>query len=237
MIGCFITGTDTGVGKTVVTGALAFCLKEHGHRVAVMKPIETGCSNEPDGDSDVERLRTAIADSSPTELLSPYRFPAPLAPLAAARAVGQAIDRDRIAAALRTLSHDHDVVLVEGIGGVLVPLSDKLDVRDLIGVLRLPALIVGRAALGGVNHALLTVEALRQRAIPIIGIVLNRPCSNEHGDQATSTVDLIRERSGIRVFPPIPYEADCERDWMNGVKALARTPTIRSLADWILQSS
>lgn len=234
MIGCFVTGTDTGVGKTVITAALAVCLKQRSLRVAVMKPIETGCS---EGHSDAERLVASISDTSPIDLVSPYRFAMPVAPLTAARAAGQSIDIGRIAAAFRRVAQERDIVFVEGVGGVRVPVSDKMDVRDVIAFLRLPALIVGRAALGGVNHALLTVDALRQRAIPIIGIALNQLQAHTNPDQVMSTVDLIRERSGVRVFHPIDYEARYCDDWLGGVEALAETPTIRSLADWIVQSS
>ena len=235
--GCFITGTDTGVGKTVVAAALALCLKQRGLRVAVMKPIETGCSNERERDSDAERLRTVIAATTSIDLLSPYRFSLPLAPLTAARAAGVTIEIDRIVAARQNLRGGYDVVLVEGIGGLMVPLSEKMDVRDLIASLRLPALVVGRVALGGVNHALLTIEALRQRAIPIVGIVLNQLVSESNDEQTQSTVDLIRERSGVSVFGPLPYESECRRDWTAGVGKMAHDPAIRSLADWLAPSS
>jgi len=237
MTGCFVTGTDTGVGKTLITAALAHCLKQRGLRVAVMKPIETGCSDEPQSNSDAERLTASISDSSPIDLISPYRFTSPVAPLTASRAAGTPIDMGRIAAAFRRMAQERDVVLVEGVGGVMVPVSDKMDVRDVIASLRLPALIVGRTALGGVNHALLTVEALRQRAIPIIAIALNQVEAHTNTDQVLSTVDLIRERSGVRVFHPIAYEARACEDWKSGMMAMAQTATIRSLADWLVQSS
>jgi dethiobiotin synthetase len=235
--GCFITGTDTGIGKTVVTGALALCLKQRGLNVAVMKPIETGCSNEREPDSDAERLRTVIAATTSIDLISPYRFALPLAPLAAARAAGVTIEIDRIAAACRNLTENNDFVLVEGIGGLMVPLSEKMDVRNLIAFLHLPALVVGRAALGGVNHALLTLEALGQRAIPTVGIVLNQLASARNHEQTQSTVDLIRERSGVPVFGPLPYELTCCLDWTAGVRKMAHDPTIRSLAEWLVPSS
>ena len=88
MTGCFVTGTDTGVGKTLITAALAHCLKQRGLRVAVMKPIETGCPDEPQSNSDAERLTASISDSSPIDLISPYRFTSPVAPLTASRAAG-----------------------------------------------------------------------------------------------------------------------------------------------------
>jgi dethiobiotin synthetase len=235
--GCFITGTDTGVGKTIITAALALCLQQRGLRVAVMKPIETGCLNERELSSDAERLRTVIAVTTSIDLISPYRFALPLAPLAAARATGVTIEIDRIKAACQNLANDYDFVLVEGIGGLMVPLSEKSDVRDLIASLHLPALVVGLAALGGVNHALLTIEALRQRAISIAGIVLNQLVSEPNHQQTQSTVDLIRERSGVPVFGPLPYESECRLDWMAGVNNMAHDPAIRSLAEWLVPSS
>lgn len=234
--GCFITGTDTGIGKTVVTAALAFCLKQRGLRIAAMKPIETGYSHERKLGSDAERLRAVIAATTSIDLINPYRFSSPLAPLAAARAAGVTIEIDRIAAACQNLAHDCDFVLVEGVGGLMVPLSEKMDIRDLIALLGLPTLVVGRAALGGVNHALLTIEALRQRAIPIVGIVLNQLVTELNHEQTQSTVDLIRERSGVPVFGPLPYASECRVDWTAGIRKIAIDPAIRSLAEWLLRS-
>ena len=235
--GCFITGTDTGVGKTVVTAALALYLKQRGFRVAVMKPIETGCSKENPFDSDAERLRTAIETDLPLDLVSPYRFSMPLAPLDAARGGGVTIAIARIASAFHTLANDQDFVLVEGAGGLMVPLSDTMDVRDLMTSLRLPALVVGRTALGGINHALLTIEALRQRRIPVVGILLNQLLPAPTKQQTESTVNLIRQRSGVPVFGPLPYESACELDWMAGVETITQDPAIRSLAERLVQSA
>jgi len=158
--GCFIAGTDTGVGKTVVTAALAVCLRQRPLNVGVMKPIETGIPGNGAG-SDAERLLAGAAAKDPLELVTPFRFPAPLAPLAAARQAGSTIALDRILAAYRTLAAKHAFMLVEGIGGVLVPITEGSDVRDLISQMDLPVLVVGRASIGGVNHALLTIEAAR----------------------------------------------------------------------------
>ncbi len=235
--GCFITGTDTGVGKTLMAAALAVCLKQHGLRVAVMKPIETGCSSERPFDSDAERLRTAIETELSLDLVSPYRLSAPLAPVDAARAAGVTIERDHIELAFHTLANDQDFVLVEGVGGLMVPISETMDVRDLITFLRLPALVVGRTALGGINHALLTIEALRQHRIPALAILLNQLLPIPHHEQTQSTVALVRERSGVPVFGPIAYESTCELDWMAGVKKISLDPAICSLAERLVQSA
>jgi dethiobiotin synthetase len=231
--GCFIAGTDTGVGKTVVTAALAVCLRQRPLNVGVMKPIETGIPGNGAG-SDAERLLAGAAAKDPLELVTPFRFPAPLAPLAAARQAGSTIALDRILAAYRTLAAKHAFMLVEGIGGVLVPITEGSDVRDLISQMELPVLVVGRASIGGVNHALLTIEALRQRHIPVLGVVLNRPCgtagSEEQSEQEASTVALVKERSGVFVAGPLHYDATLDRGGTAALSRLADDPAIRTLA-------
>ncbi len=235
--GCFVAGTDTGVGKTVVTAALAVCLRRRGVSVGVMKPVETGCGASFAGPSDAERLRACLADDDPGAVLSPYQFPAPLAPLAAARQVGAVISLDRIVDAYGRLAARHRSVLVEGAGGLLVPLTDHEDMRDLIARLALPVVLVGRCALGGVNHALLTLEALRTRKIPVLALVLNRPVLHRAASnddlQLTSTVDLLKERSGVPVIGPLPYLASLAEGGQAGVSELSRDPGIGTLADLV----
>lgn len=232
--GCFITGTDTGVGKTVVATALARCLTQRGINVGVMKPVETGCVSEDGCLSDAIRLRTAAGASDSLELVSPYRFTAPLAPLVAARLSGVTIQLDRIGAAFKRLSSDHDFVVVEGVGGVLVPITGDIDLRDMIRALDLPAVVVGRAALGGINHALLTIEALQRRQIEIVGVVLNQPAGSVSTSdllQAESTVQLLRERGGVRVFGPLPFESELNQAWDMGLVSLVIHPAIQELGE------
>ena len=112
-----------------------------------------------------------------------------------------------------------------------------MDVRDMITSLRLPALVVGHTALGGINHALLTIEVLRQRAIPVVGILLNQLLPMPNHEQTESTVNLIRERSGVPVYGPIPYESACRLHWMAGVTKIMQDQAIHSLAEWLVQSA
>ncbi|MBM4123661.1 MAG: dethiobiotin synthase [Nitrospira sp.] len=235
--GCFVTGTDTGVGKTLVIAALAHYLRQQGLDVGVMKPIETGC--EPGGSAlsdgaDGARLQVGIGNHDPSHLVTPYRFPDPLAPLAAAERAGMTIQPDRIVTAFKELAARHRCLLVEGVGGVMVPIAEGFDVRDLIARLGLPVLIVGRAALGGVNHALLTVEALQQRGIPVLAILLNRPAgarASTHGRlQEESTAALLRKRHDIPLLGPLRHEPLLEQDWTQGVTRIAADPVIRELA-------
>lgn len=236
--GCFITGTDTGVGKTLVTAALALCLKRRGVAVGVMKPVETGYGAEGASGSDAARLYAAVGMTDPVEAVSPYRFPEPLAPLDAARKAGTAIRMGRIVSAFRALAARHAFMLVEGAGGVRVPISEKTDMRDLIRQLGLPVVVVGRTAIGGINHVLLTIEALARHRIAIAGIILNRAgdaaSTTVDGMQESSTVGLLRERSGVPVVGPLPYEPLLRQSWEQGLSAVAGSAMINELADCVM---
>jgi len=239
--GCFVTGTDTGVGKTVVAAALALCLKQRGLSVGVMKPIETG--HAPDGSSvsDADRLRATVETPDPVEIVNPYRFSAPLAPLAAARLAGSTIEMDRIVAAYETLASGHPMVVVEGIGGIMVPISPQGTVRDLVVRLGLPAVVVGRVTLGGVNHALLVLEALRERGVVTLGIVLNHPVAPRQSltdvMQEESTVELMKELSGVPVIGPLPHEDAFDQTWAGGLARMAQHAGIRELARLVMGSA
>jgi len=233
--GCFITGTDTGVGKTIVACALALALKQRGLHVGVMKPVETGWHTDPQYLADGDRLRSAIDTPLPPEVVSPYRLPPGLAPLAAARQTGITIEMPRIYEAFTRIAGDHHVTVVEGLGGLLVPLTETTLIVDLIAELGLPAVVVGRTRLGGVNHALLTLEALERRRIPVLGLILNEPAPGMdtpvESRQAASTVELLREKSRVRVLGPLRYEHAVEQTWAVGISKLALDPAIHELSE------
>ena len=235
--GAFITGTDTGVGKTLVTAALALCLKQRGVVVGVMKPVETGYGIEGAAESDAARLCAAAGMTEPVEAISPYRFPDPLAPLDAARRAGTVIRMNTIVAAFHALTARHSLMLIEGAGGVRVPISEKADMRDLIERLGLPVIVVGRTAIGSVNHVLLTLEALAWRRIAITAVVLNqtqnRPPTIVDGMQQSSTLALLRERSGVPVVGPLPYVPLLQHSWEQGLAAMAGSVAINELADLV----
>ncbi len=237
-LGVFITGTDTGVGKTLVTAALALCLKRRGVAVGVMKPVETGYGAEGAAGSDAARLYAAAGMTDPVEAMSPYRFPDPLAPLDAARRAGTTIRMDNIVSAFRALAARHAYMLVEGAGGVRVPISERTDMRDLIRQLGLPVIVVGRTTIGSVNHVLLTVEALARHRIAIAGIILNRTkatvSTTVDGMQESSTVALLRERSGVPVVGPLSYEPLMQQSWEEGLAAMAGSAMINELADCVM---
>ena len=170
--GVFITGTDTGVGKTVITAALAWSLSRAGRSVAVMKPIQTGTSLP--GMTDIEFVETVLGTKYDHEDVCIYKFSEPLSPLAASEISGTRIDTGKITDAYRRLRSAHDVVIVEGAGGLLVPIKEDYLMSDLISDLGLPLIIVARPGLGTLNHTSLTVEAARKRGIDVLGVVINR---------------------------------------------------------------
>lgn len=172
MTGLFVTATDTGVGKTVITAALALALKERGRDVAVVKPVQSGAyAADPEGDA--ATLKRLAQLPEPPEEIAPFSFAAPLAPLVAARLEGRELALDQVAATVLQRAHGRETVLVEGAGGLLVPVGAGWTVADLTAALRLPLLIVARAALGTVNHTLLTLAEARRRGLEVIGVVLN----------------------------------------------------------------
>ena len=195
--GLFVTGTDTGVGKTVVTAALAVALTERSLEVGVMKPVESGCKRvngvlEPE---DALFLRRAAACDAPLRLVNPYAFEHPLAPALAAELEGVSVQIEVIQNAYACLAATNDVVLVEGAGGLLAPLLGDLTMLDLAKALDLPVLVVGRNVLGTINHTALTVMAARAAGLSVVGVVLNNTALQR--DEATaSNPDSLRRWSG-----------------------------------------
>ncbi len=169
--GFFVTGTNTGVGKTLVACALVHRLRAQGWRVAAMKPIAAGCENGRW--LDVEALVTACGEWVPRTQLNPYPLPLPIAPHLAARAAGVEIRPEPILEAFRHLAQQADAVVVEGVGGFRVPLAAHWDTADLAVRLALPMILVVGMRLGCLNHALLTAEAIRARGLQLAGWVAN----------------------------------------------------------------
>lgn len=171
----FVTGIDTGVGKTVATGLLARHLLRRGFSVVTQKLVQTG-SGEPAEDIVAHRrlMGAPLLDVDRDGTTCPYVFPYPASPHLAARLAGREVDPAVLLAATRTLASRFDRVLVEGVGGVCVPLRPGVTVLDLAATARWPVVVVASARLGSVNHTLLTLEALGSRGLEVRGIVLNR---------------------------------------------------------------
>ena len=238
--GVCITGTDTGVGKTLVTAALAMGLQRSGRTVGVMKPIETGISPSRVGRSDAAVLRAMIGSEETLGAICPYQFELPVAPLAAAHAERRSIDPGVIRQVYRLLGSRYDYIVVEGIGGVRVPITPKADVMDLIVSLKLPAIVVGRAGLGGINHALLTIDALRRRRIPLVAVVLNRTHAVRSAIarlQEKATIEALKKQAGVPVLGPLAYEPGLAKSFRRSVTRLTRTAAITTLVKLVSSSA
>ena len=172
--GIFVTGTDTGVGKTIVAATLALVLRMKGLNVGVMKPVTSGCREE-EGRliSDDAELLCKAAGVTCNEDVAPYLLREPIAPAEAAKLDGVRIDFSHIKACYERLAAVHDVVIVEGAGGLMVPLVGGLLVADLVRELDLPLLVVARPDLGTINHTVLTCLCAQQAVIKVAGVIVN----------------------------------------------------------------
>jgi dethiobiotin synthetase len=205
--GLFVTATDTEVGKTAVACALAHALKAAGLDVGVAKPVQSGAlAGDPGGDAAL--LRAAAGAEDAPEEICPFSFEAPLAPLVAARLVGRSLELDAVVSAVEAVAARHEVILVEGAGGLLVPVGEDWTIADLAARLDLPLVVVARAGLGTVNHTLLTICEARRRGLDIAGVVLNgrRPDTDRSVD---TNPTLIEQFGAVPVLGVVPWlEAD-----------------------------
>jgi dethiobiotin synthetase len=204
--GIFITGTDTGVGKTLFAASLASYLSGLGYRIGVMKPAETGCA-EREGKliaEDAIRLKEASGSAEPLEKICPYRLPEPLAPSIAAERAGVMVDVNHLMAVYDEISPRHDVTLVEGAGGLMVPLLPSYTYADLARVLELPVIVVAANKLGAVNHLLLTLEHASCKGLTLLGYVLNR-VSNENSLAADTNREVLAGLTGVQCLSELPF--------------------------------
>ncbi len=201
--GLFITGTDTGVGKTFVTTRIARELRAAGVRVGIYKPACSGAETNTDGEptwEDVDAHFHSLGGQFSRERICPQCFHAPLAPPVAAAEEGKIVDAERLQSGADWWRGEVDVLLIEGAGGLLCPLTETTTIADFAVELGYPLLIVARLGLGTINHTLLTVEVAQSRGLSIAGIVLNdHPPHTE--DPATQTnPEQIAKRSNVPVL-------------------------------------
>ncbi len=210
--GIFITGTDTGIGKTFVSRILAEGFAS-SHVVHYMKPVQTGCTHAkgvfavPDLAYVLEGGNIAEQDFDSS---APYRFEPACSPHLAAERAGVTISIDHIREKFKALADKKSVTIVEGAGGVLVPLSDTATMADLILHLQIPAVVVTEPRIGTLNHTLLTFEALARRAIPVAGIVLNNLHEMPQNYIYHDIVRVIREHAPAAEFLELEHDAVCD---------------------------
>ena len=217
--GLFVTGTDTGVGKTVVACTIAATLAGYGKRVSVFKPVVTGLA-EADGPPDHERLRASARSSQSAADVAPYLFSQPVSPHLAAEWAGQAVEPHVLRAAAHSALVTGDVMVAEGVGGLMVPLAAGYLVRDLAADLALPLVIAARPGLGTISHTLMTLECARSAGLDVRAVVLTpwpaRPshmqCSNRDTIARFGNVEVMTlgevdlRRTALDPRPQLPVE-------------------------------
>lgn len=202
MRGIFVTGTGTLVGKTVVAAGLAMMLKASGKDVGVMKPIATG----GDVSDDAKFLAKAAGVTDDLSLINPICLEPPLAPWVASEITKIPIDLNKVWRAYRTLSGKHSLMIVEGIGGLMVPICKDFFVADMIKKLNLPIVIVSKQELGIINHTLLTVMVAKYYKIKILGIVMNNPLGLKDSILKETNPRAIEKLCQIKVIGKLPFD-------------------------------
>ena len=201
--GCFVTGTDTGVGKTVVACAIVRGLRRRGIDAGAMKPVETGVG--PAGPLDAIALRAAAGGGDPLDDVCPQRFAMPAAPTVAARREGREVDEAAIDQAFGRLAARHDFMVVEGAGGLRVPATANRSMADLAAHWQLPLVLVARAALGTINHTRLTLEAAARSGLEVKGLVISHSAGPLDPADAANLALLLEDPGAplLGVIPPL----------------------------------
>lgn len=210
MDGLFFTGTDTGVGKTFVVSAVARLLRDRGHPVAVSKPVATGAVRREGRWCSDDTLRLCAAaglGAEAWERVTPWAFPDAVAPPVAASVQNVHLKLADLAEAVRMLGRPGAVLLVEGVGGLLCPLTERETVADLAALLELPLVVVARRSLGTLNHTLLTLEVAEARRLPVAGVVVNA-CAPTAGLAEETNVAELRKRIHVPLLAVVPYQQD-----------------------------
>jgi dethiobiotin synthetase len=204
--GLLVLGTDTGVGKTLVAGAIADWFKRRGIRVAVCKPCGTGCVHRREGlvSEDAEFLAHCSDSQHSLDVICPQRFAEPLAPAVAAERAGTPLDWQAIAKAIETQSASSQAMIVEGIGGIMTPMDRKFTFLDVAVWLGVPVIVVARPGLGTINHTLLTVGVLRAAGVEVAGVVIDRYPNDTPGVAEETNPRVIEQWGRTSVLCLIP---------------------------------
>jgi dethiobiotin synthetase len=207
--GIFITGTDTGVGKTIIAAGLVAALKEQGIDVGVMKPLESGAPSFGSAPipQDALYLKEIAGVHDDINLINSYCFQAPLAPGVAAEQAGVEVDLKRIKVQYDELKGRHQFMVIEGAGGLLVPIAQGILLPELIKLLDLPLLLVARASLGTINHTLLSLYYCQQEGLEVKGVIMSKSMP-EADPSETSNPQVIVEWSAVPLLGTLPYLRD-----------------------------
>ncbi|CAE6837025.1 dethiobiotin synthase [Xanthomonas arboricola pv. corylina] len=215
LLALYVTGTDTGIGKTMASTALLHALRRQGHTAVGMKPVASGCEHTPQGwrNEDALALQAASAPQPDYATLNPYALPAPLAPELAAADVGVTLSLEPIAQAFAQLRAQAEVVVVEGVGGWAAPLSADLDQADLVRALKLPVVLVVGIRLGCINHARLSAAAIAADGLDCIGWIANEV--DPQMERIEENIGMLRQRLAMPCWGRI--------GWRPGADAAAQS--------------
>lgn len=208
--GFFITGTDTGVGKTIIAGAFIRALSIFGLKTGGMKAVETGCLRQGDVliPADGTFLKEMAHMDEDITRITPYALATPLAPLAASQAEDIIIEKDLLLKEFRYLSEKYEAMVIEGTGGLLVPITENYFILDLARDLGLPLVIVSRPGLGMLNHTLLTARYALKEGVEVAGIVINHPYLAEADLAEQTNPQILKKISPVPILGLFPYLKD-----------------------------
>lgn len=226
--GLFITATDTGVGKTVIAGAIAKILRQSGKNVGVFKPIATGCTSTREGlvSEDTEFLSCCAESEFSLDDITPITYSTPAAPLACEAAEHRKVDLEKILTAYNYICSKTDCVIVEGIGGIRVPITAGLDVLGMAKAFGLPVVIVARPNLGTINHTLLTIDAVRNANLPLAGVIINGYDESKADFAWQSAPAIIAELGKTQILAVVPFD-----DRTNTEQGVIGDTIIKTLSD------
>ena len=210
MNGLFVTGTGTGVGKTIVASALAGLFARKGYSVGVLKPVQTGAERNASGileSQDARFIASSCGCEAVGRTLNPYCFEPACSPHLAAEMAGASICPNEIESAYKELSEQYEIVIVEGAGGLMVPLTTDFFICDLVHMLDIPLLIVSLNTLGTINHSILTVRQALLADLNVLGFIFNHPVSGPVGFVEETNPRIVQDLTGIEVFGTIPYDS------------------------------
>ena len=208
----FVTGTDTGVGKTAITAAIAYSLRRRGIDVGVMKPIATGVAQKagPFRSEDVALLHDSSQVKDDEKTINPVFLPLPVSPYDASKILGLEIDMGIVFERYGYLVKSHQMVLVEGIGGIMTPITKDFFVADMIKQMGLETIVVTRSTLGTINHTTMTIEMCRKYRIPVRGLIINY--FDENGTPAERNApSTLHEVTGLPILGIIPFVRDYQK--------------------------
>ncbi|MGA2915768.1 MAG: dethiobiotin synthase [Sedimentisphaerales bacterium] len=206
--GLFITGTDTGVGKTLIAGAITKILLQKGENIGVFKPVASGCKKIKQRliSEDAKFLAHCAKSEFALDIINPVAFKVPAAPFACEKAENKKVDLRKIAAAYKQICQKSDFVIIEGIGGIKVPITKNVNVLSLAKAFNLPVVIVARSKLGTINHTLLTIGAVRRAGLLLAGVIINGYDEKTKDVAEKTNAEIIKKLGRVKIIAVVPFD-------------------------------